>query len=159
MTYVSVTDRVLDLQKKIQERSRLSVKRSNDDARHKAYECNICHDECVCAVLEDNGERMPVGDSRLFDWSVTPPAVKRHHIESCSCLPRRRVNKALKHSHITEEFRKRTFDTFDVKDKDPRIQHAYKLTRGYAKKFDSVRSTGKNGFGRGKQRPKSRPTG
>lgn len=116
-------------------------------ASEKAYECEICHDDFVCAVIEETGERVPVGDGRLFDWSAHAPEIKKHRIESCVCMSRRRVNKVLKHSHISEEFRKRTFANFDLDGKDRRIQKAYKLAQRYAETFEERRKESKNGFG------------
>ncbi|KPV42005.1 hypothetical protein AN477_19745 [Alicyclobacillus ferrooxydans] len=84
---------------------------------------------------------------KLFDWSVHPPALKRHHVESCRCVPRKRVDKALKHSHISEEFRKRTFETFETQGKDKRIQMAYRLAKRYAETFEERRGESKNWFG------------
>lgn len=65
----------------------------------------------------------------------------------CDCVKRRRVERVLKHSHIGEEFRKKTFDTFAAKGKDRRIQRAYQIAKGYAEHFDRVRKSERNGLG------------
>lgn len=65
----------------------------------------------------------------------------------CDCINRRRVNRVLKHSHISDEFRSKTFENFDLEGKDQRIVRAYRLAKGYAEKFDEVRKSSKNGFG------------
>lgn len=111
------------------------------------YDCTTCKDECLVAVNDETGERVPVGHVSLFDFSVHPPFLKPHHVESCTCVSRKRVNKVLKHSHISDEFRKRTFETFGTDGKDSRIQRAARLAKGYADKFDTIRVSSKNGFG------------
>jgi len=65
----------------------------------------------------------------------------------CPCVKRKRVNRVLKHSHISDEFRKRTFDNFDTADKDARISYAYRLAKRYVEKFDDIRNTDQNGLG------------
>lgn len=65
----------------------------------------------------------------------------------CDCINRRRVNRVLKHSHISEEFRSKTFANFDLEGRDQRIVRACRLAKGYADKFEVIRKSDKNGFG------------
>jgi DNA replication protein DnaC len=65
----------------------------------------------------------------------------------CVCAKQRRINKVLKHSNIGDEFRSKTFDSFSQDDKDSRVVRAYRLAKGYAEKFESIRTSEKCGFG------------
>ena len=73
--------------------------------------------------------------------------MKAHRIEQCTCVSRRKVNKVLKHSHISEEFRKRTFESFVIQGKDARVQKAYRLAKRYTETFEDRRHEGKSWFG------------
>jgi DNA replication protein DnaC len=104
-------------------RSQIRSKRSLENVEPCSYECDKCQDQCV-----------------VIDY-------ERNIAVQCTCVKQRRINKVLKHSNIGDEFRSKTFGSFDLKGKDTRIVQAYRLARGYADRFNSIRSSDKNGFG------------
>lgn len=83
--------------------------------KQESYKCNICND--LTFILNDN--------------EATP----------CKCKSLREVERVLKNSGISEEFRRRQFDNFDYS-KNKEILNAYVMAKSYANKFDEVSSTG-----------------
>ncbi len=87
------------------------------------YECDLCKDECVIVDYEHN--------------TAYP----------CSCILQKRINRVLRHSRISEEFKSKTFASFEIRGKDERIVAAFQMAKHYADEFERIGSSEKNGFG------------
>lgn len=101
---------------------------STDDSKRNAQpktpvECPECGDEGV-----------------IVDWA-------NNQAKPCHCIKIKRINRVLKHSHIGDAFRSKTFENFSLEDKDERIVRAAKMATQYVREFDVIRSTEKNSFG------------
>jgi DNA replication protein DnaC len=64
--------------------------------------------------------------------------------ERCSCIKQKNIDRRLKSSEITEEFRKNTFDNFITDDKDSLIVDAYECAKEYITDFQDVRRMREN---------------
>jgi DNA replication protein DnaC len=118
----SIATRVHALEKQLKKnQGKLPVKSIVNSA--KTHECSLCKDECV-----------------IVDQ-------KRNIAMICPCVAQKRIERVLRHSRISEEFRSKTFPSFETEGKDERIVRAYKMARQYALRFDEIRNTEKNGFG------------
>ena len=118
----SIAKRVRALEQQLRQNRQISSSKVLE-ANIKLYECDKCKDECVIVDEE------------------------RSTAFVCSCVAQKRVNRVLRHSRISEEFRSKTFDSFDTAGKDERIVKAYQMAKQYAYRFDAIRGTAKNGFG------------
>jgi DNA replication protein DnaC len=118
----SITTRVRALEKQIR-KSQGNVKDQAVSMAAKTYECDLCKDECVIIDQERNTATV------------------------CTCVAQKRIERVLRHSRISEEFRSKTFASFDIDGKDERIVKAYKMAKQYAIRFDDILKTEKNGFG------------
>lgn len=83
----------------------------------RQYECNKCKDE--------NGTLQKVNG--IDTWVL------------CECLPRKRINRIFKMSEITEQFRKLTFENFDVTNKDAQIVRAFQIAMLYQVDFENIK--------------------
>ncbi|WP_018750689.1 ATP-binding protein [Paenibacillus sanguinis] len=84
------------------------------------FDCPLCQDEGIVFYPEQN------------------LAVE------CKCQERKRVQRMLKSSNISEEFVQKTFDTFDVQSVDRRVAEVYKLVKEYS---DTLAARVKKGQG------------
>ncbi|WP_169332815.1 ATP-binding protein [Effusibacillus pohliae] len=57
------------------------------------------------------------------------------------------MNRALRHSRISEEFRTKTFESFELSGRDPRIVAAWRQAKDYAERFDHMKESRQNSFG------------
>ncbi|MBU5442056.1 ATP-binding protein [Paenibacillus sp. MSJ-34] len=92
-------------------------KPSVDDS---GYECANCKDEGI-----------------IFDPD-------RNVAFDCACVERKRIQRVLKSSNISEEFIDKTFETFETRDVDPRVVEAYELVKEYS---DTLVARVKKGHG------------
>ncbi len=83
----------------------------------------MCRDETGILVVADNGD---------YAWRI------------CDCVPRRRVQRLMKSSHITPEFQRIGFEDF-VREGRPACTHrAYESAVFYAQNFERLRDSEQN---------------
>src|SRR5690348_14016263 len=83
----------------------------SQEAESEKFDCDICHDESIVAVL-DSGEEMPISDSRL--WDVEHSRFYPHTFRECRCVERKRISRLFRSSHITEQFQSVGFKDFII---------------------------------------------
>lgn len=64
----------------------------------------------------------------------------------CECVLRRRTERLIQASQITDSFRQMTFENFEWKDRPIVVQQAFATSYKYAKHFDEIRSGRHNGL-------------
>lgn len=111
------------------------------EAELEKFDCNICHDESIVAVL-DSGEEMPVGDSRL--WDEEQSRFKPHIFRECRCVERKRISRLFRSSHITEQFQSVGFKDFIVTGRPACVKDARDIAVDYYQKFEDIRTTKHN---------------
>lgn len=64
----------------------------------------------------------------------------------CECLIQKRQERLIQASQITEEFRKKTFKSFDYKTVSDLVKQAYFTAGTYAKEFETIKNNRSNGL-------------
>jgi DNA replication protein DnaC len=84
-----------------------------------------------CQKCKDNEGYIVIKDGTEF-WQF------------CECRTKNNIERAFKSSKITFEFRKKTFDNFDLADLPDIVRSAYHLSRAYLTNFDTLHKERKN---------------
>ncbi len=108
------------------------------------YDCELCRDNCVVAVIIETGEEVPVGDARMFDYSGDEPKIKPHHFRQCKCVERRRMANMLKSSQIPNRYRGVGFRGFVVQGRPGCVKEARDVAWMYYQNFAEIRKTEAN---------------
>lgn len=109
-------ENVVDILKRIRERQLTSINSSGKvEEAEKEHECPICLDRGV--IICDGGDKARV----------------------CQCREQKRLENIFKSSHITPEFRSKTFDKFITAGRPQAVRDMYDCARDYAEKFEELR--------------------
>jgi DNA replication protein DnaC len=100
------------------------------------YRCQLCKDEGGQFV------KAPV----VQTVHGSPVEVIMDHWKVCECIERLKVERIMRSSQITSQFRKMTFSSFNADDLPPSISLAHKKATIYYKKFADIRKTPNNGI-------------
>lgn len=95
---------------------------SSASTDQKQYQCNKCKDENGTLKIIDGLER----------WVL------------CECIESKRINRIIKSSAITEEFRKKEFGNFELNDKAEVVKRAYVTSIKYESNFETISKSRKN---------------
>ncbi|HHW45269.1 MAG TPA: ATP-binding protein [Desulfotomaculum sp.] len=75
-----------------------------------------------------------------MDWETNTARI-------CGCVQRKRMNRLLRNSRISDEFRAKTFENFELSGRDPRIVAAWQMAKEYADDFEQISGTRQNSIG------------
>lgn len=105
---------------------------SKSDYHHQAsfnYDCSVCKDRL--GYLVDSEVQMVV--KGVLTSHTMPKWVE------CECVKKKRTERLIKSSAITEEFRTKTFGSFLINDIDPIVRQAYDTAYAYVKSFMTIK--------------------
>ena len=121
----SLANAMKHLQERIKKYQTSQAVRSDGSNHEKQYDCPKCKDEEGFIVKNDDG---------VESWRW------------CQCRDKKRIARLLKSSQITDEFRKKTFKTFEYQDRPDAIKEALKKTYAYFRNFENVMKEPNNGI-------------
>lgn len=98
----------LDRLQQARENATSAPKKPSADALPVVYDCPKCHDEGV-----------------IFDPT-------RNTAYRCECQERKRLQRIMKSTNMSEDAQNKTFDNFALDGADPRVINAYELAREYS---------------------------
>lgn len=110
------------IQERINRIRQLQAEKS-EDLTERVYQCPKCRDEEGFIITREDGSEA---------WKF------------CECAERKRIERLFKASQITEEFRKKTFDNFDVEGRPQAVKDAYEAAKEYVADFENIRHQRRN---------------
>ncbi len=97
-----------------------------------SYKCAICQDSEF--VIEQRPGKVTLSDGTVNE-------ILQDVAVSCKCREKRRIERLLKSSQITDEFKKMTFGNFVTSDKPAVIQEMYAKAYRYVQEFGKEQGT------------------
>jgi len=95
----------------------------NTNQTQPSYNCPICKDQEGSFYKDDQG---------------------REYWRDCECIKKRRIERLMKSSQITEEFQKKTFGNFNTEGRPEIVVQAFHTARRYVVDFPRIKQTRKN---------------
>lgn len=143
-----------------QNRSLSSGTSSEDTQKAKEYSCHKCKDTRVIVyrvhkdtewITDDKGRTCPkemVPEKYFFEGKACKPEDawqwRDTFAQQCDCVQQLRMQRILKASQITDDFRKLGFKNFILEGKEQIIKDAFECALEYFKEFETIRSRRKN---------------
>ena len=161
MSSRSIAEVMAALRAKINQNQNQSSATLSADSQEVEHECSICkdtgliiyrvHKDAEWIIDEKTGHCYPekmVSEKDFFDGKVCNPQDawewRDTYAKQCECVKRRRMQRIIKASQITDEFKKLGFKNFSIEGKPQIIKVAYDCALEYYQEFESVRNKRKN---------------
>lgn len=135
-----------EVMSKLQERARIAQTQSvkSDDSDQGKYDCEVCKDKG--RYLKRKQSVNPFSNEPEFFKDGSP--IMHDVMVECECFEkineRKHIQKLMKSSEITEEFRKLGFGNFTTEGKSQLVIDAYECALEYYQSFDQIKGNRQN---------------